>query len=78
MKIKEEKAKQIANKLLNSGDKFELKRVDDWGKEMCFFAYPKKSKPGELISLPIYIMVNDEAVARYATSEERMEILSKQ
>lgn len=39
---------------------------------------PKKSKPGELIGLPIYIMVNDEAVARYATSEERMEILSKQ
>ena len=74
----EEVTRAIAIKLLGGIEGFKLTKLENYKDYIVYFAFPD-GVTGEInVGRPIYVLIDKLGKARYATYEERFEIMMRE
>lgn len=74
-KMTEEVTRAIATKFLDGDEDFKLIKEENYKNYVVYFAAYKLASGDSYNGLPIYILIDELGKARYATPDERNEIM---
>lgn len=77
-KMTEEVTRAIAIKLLGGIEGFKLTKLENYKDYVVYFAFPDGVTAEMNVGLPIYVLIDELGKARYATYEERFEIMMRE
>ena len=74
----EEVTRAIAIKLLGGIEGFKLTKLENYKDYIVYFAFPDGVTAEMNVGLPIYVLIDELGKARFATYEERFEIMMRE
>ena len=74
----EEVTRAIAIKFLDGIEGFKLTKLENYKDYIVYFAFPDGVTAEMNVGLPIYVLIDKLGKARYATYEERFEIMMRE
>lgn len=77
-KMTEEVTRAIATKFLTHPEEFKLTKLENYKDYIVYFAFPDGVTAEMNVGLPIYVLIDKLGKARYATYEERFEIMMRE
>lgn len=77
-KMTEEVTRAIAIKFLDGIEGFKLTKLENYKDYVVYFAFPDGVTAEMNVGLPIYVLIDKLGKARYATYEERFEIMMRE
>ncbi|MCS2871319.1 hypothetical protein [Bacteroides xylanisolvens] len=77
-KMTEEVTRAIAIKFLDGIEGFKLTKLENYKDYIVYFAFPDGVTAEMNVGLPIYVLIDKLGKARYATYEERFEIMMRE
>ena len=77
-KMTEEVTRAIAIKFLDGIEGFKLTKFENYKDYIVYFAFPDGVTAEMNVGLPIYVLIDKLGKARYATYEERFEIMMRE
>ena len=77
-KMTEEVTRAIAIKFLDGIEGFKLTKLENYKDYIVYFAFPDGVTAEMNVGLPIYVLIDKLGKARYATYEERFEIIMRE
>lgn len=77
-KMTEEVTRAIAIKFLDGIEGFKLTKLENYKDYIVYFAFPDGVTAEMNVGLPIYVLIDKSGKARYATYEERFEIMMRE
>ena len=77
-KMTEEVTRAIARKFLDGIEGFKLTKLENYKDYIVYFAFPDGVTAEMNVGLPIYVLIDKLGKARYATYEERFEIMMRE